>query len=281
MKKSIYILLFLCAICFSFFGFGFSADQLRDEYYQKNAFRIIRNVNSLGQISISYIFPVNSDKLKSFGVSDKEVLTYQFYLTTYVNTLAQSARKNEVEGVEVSDCAYYSDVDGIGYSISFSSVEVQKNYFGISDDENTSVKPKAKGFFVKTLIYKTQFPVSSQKVAGDLKMVCVLATNSWADNSHISTDTKAKIFDELSRRKYIYDFATQEKSLKSKNCFEDDYFVHNFFVKTFDDLATDNTIEFYVSYPNKPIWYISALVVVILGMTVAFVVLKIKKNRKK
>lgn len=282
MKKSIYTLFLLLVCLLSFGGCGQSSKVDNSLIFETNAFRIVRQATNDGQIALSYIFPLNSSYLSSLGFEEDEIKTYRFYLTTYVNALAQSNREKETEGTTVGVCSYYTDVDGIGFSIQFENLEAQKKFFGVEDDEQSSSSSgrKTSGFFIKKLEMTTTFPVSSSKSAGDMKMICSMAISSWCNNSNISDIQKKEILKSLDEIVYIYDFATQEKELKSEIMYQDEYFYHNFFVKTLEDIEQDNKIVFWVTYANRPVWYSLAIVIVVVGMLISYFLL-VKKRKKK
>lgn len=282
MKKSIYTLFLLLVCLLSFGGCGQSSKVDNSLIFETNAFRIVRQANNDGQIALSYIFPLNSSYLFSLGFEEDEIKTYRFYLTTYVNALAQSNREKETEGTTVGVCSYYTDVDGIGFSIQFENLEAQKKFFGVEDDEQSSSSSgrKTSGFFIKKLEMTTTFPVSSSKSAGDLKMICSMAISSWCNNSNISDIQKKEILKSLDETVYIYDFATQEKGLKSELMYQDEYFYHNIFIKTLEEIEQDNKIVFWVTYANRPVWYSLAIVIVVVGMLISYFLL-VKKRKKK
>lgn len=266
----------------SFGGCGQSSKVDNSLIFETNAFRIVRQATNDGQIVLSYIFPLNSSYLASLGFEGDEIKTYRFYLTTYVNALAQSNREKETEGTTVGTCSYYTDVDGIGFSIQFENLETQKKFFGVEDDEQagSSSGRKTSGFFIKKLEMTTTFPVSSSKSAGDLKMICYMAISSWCNNSNISDIQKKEILKSLDETVYIYDFATQEKGLKSEFMYQDEYFYHNVFVKTLEDIEQDNKIVFWVTYANRPVWYAFALLLVLFGVGTSLAILRIKKGKR-
>ena len=282
MKKTVYTLFLLMVVLFGFFGCSNTAEIENSQIYEKNAFRIVRQASNDGQIALTYIFPLNSDYLLSLGYDENDVKTCKFYLTTYVNALAQSNKEKETDGTTVGDCVYFSDVDGIGFSIKFENLQAQKEFFNIEDNEEneTSSDNKVSGFFIKKIELKTKFPVSSSKSAGDLKMICNMAISSWCNNNDIADDQKLKILDYLENSIFIYDFATQQKNLKSDVMYSDEYFYHNVFIKTMDDIEENNEIVFWVTYANRPVWYAFAVVVVVVGMVCAYYFL-IRKNKKK
>lgn len=282
MKKSICTLFLLILSLLSFCGCKNSSEIDKSAIYETNAFRIMRQANSLGQIGLSYIFPLNSAYLSTLGFDEEEVKTYRFYLATYVNALAQSNRERETEGTTVGTCAYFADIDGIGFSINFENLEAQKRFFGVEDDEQESVSSKQKisGFFIKKLEISTTFPVSSSKSAGDLKMICVMAISSWCNNDNISDTREEEILKNLDETVYIYDFATQEKGLQSQLMYQDDYFYHNVFIKTLREIEQDNQIIFWVTYANRPVWYAFALLLVLFGVGASLAILRIKKKKR-
>ena len=248
-----------------------------ENLYEENAFRILRQANSSGQIELSYIFPVNSTLLAEQGFSEEEIKTFRFYLSVYVNALAQQNRQNATEGVTVGNCAYYTDVDGIGFSIVFESLDAQRKFFGVEDDGSSGgTENKTSGFFIKTVCLETTFPVSSVQSAENLKQVCKMALSSWANDKNLeNVEQLSAVYDNSL---FIYDFATTSDDLRSEFMYDDDNFHHNVFFKTLSDIENDNTISFYVSYANTPVWYLSAILLVIVGMGLAYVVLKRKKR---
>ena len=282
MKKSIYTLFLLLVCLLSFGGCGQSSKVDNSLIFETNAFRIVRQATNDGKIALSYIFPLNSSYLSSLGFEEDEIKTYRFYLTTYVNALAQSNREKETEGTAVGVCSYYTDVDGIGFSIQFENLEAQKKFFGVEDDEQagSSSGRKTSGFFIKKLEMTTTFPVSSSKSAGDLKMICSMAISSWCNNSNISDIQKKEILKSLDETVYIYDFATQEKGLKSELMYQDEYFYHNFFVKTLEDIEQDNNIVFWITYANRPVWYAFALLLVLFGVGTSLAISRIIKGKR-
>lgn len=272
-------LLILSLICFD----GCAKTTSVNEFiFEPNAFRIVRQALSSGQITLAYIFPVNSTKLVEMGYNEDEIRAYKFYLASYVNTLAQNIMQKEIDGVEVQNCAYYSDVDGIGFSIIFENLDAQKKFFNVTEESNSSGKNQKKsGFFIKKTQIETTFPISTTKIAGDLKLVCTMAISSWCKNNNISTEKEKDILRIFDESVFIYDFACQDQTLKSSVMYQDQNFYHNIFVKTLDEIEKNNRIIFWVTYINRPVWYLSALIIVVIGMGVSFTFLNCKNNSKK
>ncbi|MDE6583163.1 MAG: hypothetical protein K2K31_00740, partial [Clostridia bacterium] len=233
-------------------------------------------------IGLSYIFPLNSKMMEEKGLSEDERMIFRFYLSSYVNALAKVNRDKNVDGVEVGYCTYIADVDGIGFSISFDSLDTQKEFFGVNDDESqdeNESKTETSGFFMKKISLKTSFPISESS-AQSLKDVCLLAVNSTCESVKISPDRKAVMQSVFEDSIFIYDFASYSSTLKSDNMYEANGVKHNIFFKTMDQLKNDSIIEFYVTGPNHAVWYVSALVLVCVGISVTFMVYKIKTKNK-
>lgn len=278
MKKTVYalFLLVICLFCFPVESvYAQNSDPL-----QKNAFRIVRKGYADGQISLSYIFPINSDGLEKKGFSKEEINVYKFYLTTYVNALAKTNAEKAGEGVTVENSSFYTDVDGIGFSILFKDLDAQKKFFGVTESSGSGGQEKSGLFVTKTKI-NTTFPVSSSKSAGDLKMICLMAVSAWSTNNSLSKEKRELAAANYQDSVFIYDFALQEKGLKSQVMYEDENFYHNVFIKTAQELDTDNKITFWVTNINAPVWYISAIVVVVLGMGMAWLIVCVRRKRKK
>lgn len=248
--------------------------------FETNAFRLLRQTSAEGQIAMAYVFPVNSAELSEQGYTQQQIETYRFYLTTYVNALAKNNAMKATEGTTVGTCQYFSDVDGLGFVMTFEDAEAQNRFFGVSESGQSSSDKESSGFFVKKTTIKTSFPFSKTS-AGNFKMVCLMAVSSWANDQNLSEQQTAnakKIFDDSL---FIYDFATQQSGLKSELMYEDENLFHNVFIKKQEDLE-NASISFWTEMPNYPIWYLTALIVVVVGMVVAFVVSKKKlKTRNK
>jgi len=266
MKKT-FCALFLLAM--TLFCFGFKSDGDFD-FQQKNAFRICRFVTNEGKSSISYIFPVNSERLTE-GFSEEEISQYKFYLGAYVNAFAKNYKKKIIDGVAVESSIYYKDVDGYGFSIIFENENAQKKFFAIEDETATSsTTHRTTGFFVKKTMLETNFPISNSS-AETLRLVCYMAVEAWAKDNNVGVDKKNIIIEEIKNCKFIYDFATQQQSLKSEKMYRDEIFYHNFFIKSYEDLLAGEGIVFWVKSANRPVWYFSALIFVGASMALMWI----------
>ncbi|MBP3619269.1 MAG: hypothetical protein J6J24_01265 [Clostridia bacterium] len=271
------MLVVIFSSCFSGCGQVDMADIL-----QPNAFRILRRISPDGSISLSYVFPLNGNLLVNNGFSKNEVDVLRFYLTTYVNALAKNNEDKKVEGVDINSGLYFEDVDGVGFSINFKNLEAQQKFFGSSSnkEEGGESTLKTTGFFIRKQTLKTVFPISSTKIAGDLKLVCVMAISSWCNDCQISEERKNVALSFLQEAKFIYDFSNWQRGLKSELMYQDTNGYHNVFVKSYQDLSENVGIVFWQIQPNRPIWYLSALAVVLIGIALAFLFLKKKKTKK-
>ena len=201
-------------------------------------------------------------------------------MALYVNSLAKNNKQKAFDGVTVSGCNYYEDIDGIGFSVLFDSTDVQQRFFGAgnSEEKQSGQKKETSGFFVKKTSIKTEFPISSTKVAGDLKMVSLLAISSWSRENGIDEEKKNLIVYRLSNSVFIYDFATPQNGLKSEKMYSENGFFHNVFIKSAQEIEGDNTIVFYVETVDRGLIYICLVFVVVLGVTTAYFITKRKKK---
>ena len=276
--KKIYTL-FLLVVCFIAFA-GCDKQQLNSAVLEKNAYRIERQVQQDGTISLSYIFPVYSDMLAD-NFTKEEISVYKFYLASYINALAKANVKDD-RNIVVSTCNYDENIDGFGFKIKFNNINIQKQFFASKNqEENNLTKIQTKGFFIKKIIIKTQFPIASKKVAGDLKMVSLLAISSWARECEIDDARKQIVLDKLNQAKYIYDFSVYGEGIYSSVMYQENGFSHNVFVKTFEELDEDNTITFYTKTVDKGLVYITITCLVCLGVMIALIVLKYKEKHVK
>lgn len=280
MKKFVYIL-FLFAIILSSFAENIFCAAENENVFEKNAIRIVKKIDENGQIMLSYIFPVNSEVLNN-NFSENEISVFKFYLANYVLALSKTFKKKDGEDVYFSNCEYYVDIDGFGFSIIFKNQKTQNDYFGTSQEgENVSQNSKnliSEGVFLKKTYIKTTFPVSDLKAAGDLKMVCILSVSSWAKDCEISQEKKQLVLDCLSKTKFVYDFAATQNLLKSECMYQEGKFFHNVFIKSQNDIEKDNTIYFWVSYVDKGLCCLVVVILVLVGVGVSLLILKIRKK---
>ena len=276
MKKVIYILFFFFSILYNPVKNVYA--QTSDDIFEKNAYRIVRKIDAEGKICLTYIFPLNSEIVEK-NFTEKQYENYKLYLALYVNSLAKNNKQKVVYGVNVSGCAYYEDVDGIGFSVMFDSAEAQQNFFGVNQKDNgEKQKRKISGLFVKRMSLEATFPVSSTKIAGDLKMVSILAISSWSRENGVDAEKKNLLMEAMSKAVYIYDFATTQNSLKSEKMYSENGFFHNVFIKTTSEIEENNTILFYVESVDRGLIYICLIVVVTIGMIIAYIVAKRKRK---
>ncbi len=280
MKKFVYILFLFVAI-FSMFLNTQNCLAENTDIFEKNAIRIVKKVDENGEIALSYIFPVNSDFLNE-NYSESDVSVYKFYLANYVLALSKTFKKKQNDDVFISNCEYYTDIDGFGFSIIFKNQTAQNQFFEKNQiDANKSQNSKnltTEGVFLKKTYIKTTFPVSDLKSAGDLKMVCVLAISSWAKECEISQEKKQQILEYLSKTKFIYDFASTQKILNSEVMYEDEKYCHNVFSKTQDDIEKDNSICFWLSYVDKGLCCLCVVIFVVFGVVASLLILKFRKK---
>ena len=238
-------------------------------------------LKGISSIGLAYIFPVNSEILKEKGFSDNDIRTFRFYLSTYVNALAEQNRARAGESVSVGSAAYFSDVDGIGFTITFDNLDAQKEFFGTEDDEEekeSGTDTKSSGFFIRKVQMSTSFPVSNTQSADNLKQVCKLAITSWANFNKLDLKNLLTIYDDSN---FIYHFSSAQSSLKSDLCYDDANLHHNVFIKSADDIsAGDTSITYFTSYPNTPVWYITALLLTLAGMTIVYFMMNKKKEKR-
>lgn len=287
MKKSVYILFLITflMISFSLNNLGFASAENQNlpsgnaVILEKNAFRILRQTNLDGEIVLVYVFPLNSAKMQEIGFSNDEIKTYRFYLTTYVNALSQNSKKKNVDGVNVGNCLYFADIDGVGFAIKFDSPDAQNRFFGGGEDDKNENKAQTKisGFFIKKLTLKTNFPFS-EKSASDVKQICAMAVESWCKDNVVDAEKKNKFLKVFDDSIFVYDFGSQNANLKSSTMYESDGLFHNVFAKDINEIKENPEIEFYVKEVNKPIWYIFALGFVLIGVFVALFYFKKKKK---
>ena len=173
----------------------------------KNIFKVQRLADEDGKIVISYIFPLNSDVFHTMN----EQNSFTYYLFMYVNSLANHYKK-DIEGVTVENCKYFSESDGLGFSITFKNIDAQKEYFGTSEDDSTPNLQKS-GFFVQKLTLKTSFAFSRES-ANSYKTLYENCVNSWAENMNISAETKQTLLKRLENATFEYDYASTSNVLK-------------------------------------------------------------------
>lgn len=275
MKKTIFTLFLLIVVVFS--CCGCSKNEVDNRINETNSFRLIRKVDESGKIVVLYSFPVNTKLLEEKGFNELQIKNYRFYLATLVNELIKQNKSKNVEGVEVSVCTYFKDIDGLGFSILFDDIDCQKQFYS-SGEEDSGSSVKTSGLFMKKVKLKTLFPFSKTS-ASQIKQICQIALSSWIRDN--SLENSEEILKTLDDSVYIYDYITCENKLKSQNFYSDGDYFHNVFIKSESEINENENISFYYVVPNAPIWYISALVAVIFSMILYyFVKTKRKKSEK-
>ncbi len=266
MKKSVYILFLLIFTCFLF-----GCDSTKPISISENSFRLIRQTNGQ-ETTLAYSLPLNTNKMSEYGLSAQNIKIFKFYLASFVQALAQQNQDKKVEGVRVSGCTLYSDIDALGFSIVFEDGDALQRFFNSNSEK---VTPKMSGFFVKKATYQISFPFSLQ-TAEDLKQICTMAVESMAESENIKDVSQVlSLYDDSV---FVYDFASKEKGLKSEMFYQGKNFFHNVFIKTSEEIEANPTILFYATAPNVGVWYLFALFGVLLGMIVTYL---IKSRQKK
>ncbi len=288
MKKSIYTLFLL--ICFVVANFGFASNQVfakmqvescaqSESYTQQNAIRVQRSVDE--KITLSYILPANSAKMREIGISEGKISTFRFFLSIYVSAWANGFKDKLCEGVSLQNCVYWQQFDGVGFSLIFDDLASQQKFFGTEGQQSTQQKPKEKGLFFKKICVSTTFPIASEESAKSLQKICCLAIEDWAKEENVENEKVQNLSNFLQNCNFIYDFSTTKNGLLSDDMYFEDEVCHHFFAKTLTQIKQDPTISFWTKTANKPVWCLSVLIVVLLGMAVAFFVINFKqKNRK-
>lgn len=269
MKKTIFALFLLTFCGVLLCGAGFD----KTAYLNKNSFRLTRQINADESIKISYVFPVNSNIILENG-DENDLKTYKFYLYSYVLALAKQNEAKAGKGVAISDIAYFTDVDGIGFSLTFDDVQAQKEFFGSgeSDEKDDKIATKTSGFFMTKTEMELSFPFSKES-AESYKKICIMAINSWCNSTSKDALPYTKALDDSV---FIYDYASPTKTLKSDQMYAGNKHYHNVFVKTQEEIAQNPKIVFYTKVPNVAVWYSTVLLLVIAGSVAAFYVLKNK-----
>ncbi len=280
MKKTFYAL-FLC-LCLVLSLAGCSRGTEKENLIaEKNAFRIIRQVDSSGKIGLSYVFPVNTEIMQAKGFNENEIRTYRFYLSLYIGALAQQYRQRQTVGSSVGNVTYFTDVDGLGFSVIFDDVDAQNRFFNVTSEqeyEKEESRTKTTGFFFRKMQMKTNFPVSSKAAAENLKQINSMAISAWCN---VADQNQADILSMLDKSIFIYDYAHTQKTLKSELYYDDNNFRHNVFIRSLQEIESDSTITFYVSYPNTPIWYLTAIIVTFAVMGILYIAMKNRKEKSK
>ena len=288
MKKSIYTLFLL--ICFVGATFGFASSQVFAEtqeescaqnqsYTQPNAIRVQRIIDD--KITHSYILPANSAKMREIGILEDKISTFRFFLSIYVSAWANSFKDRLCEGVSLQNCVYWQEFDGVGFSLIFDDLASQQKFFGVQGQVGKVQKPNEKGLFFKKISVSTSFPIATEESAKSLQKICFFAIEDWAKEENIEDEKVQKLTDFLQNCNYIYDFSTPNRTLISDNMYFEDEVCHHFFVKNLAQIKQNPTITFWTKTTNKPVWWLSVLLVVLVGMSVAFLSIKIRQKCRK
>lgn len=246
---------------------------LPQKLYEKNAVRLIREIDKEGQIKMTYAFGTNSDNFKSLGLSENDIKIYKFYFASYINSLSKQYKDKAKENAEVSACIYFSDIDALGFYITFKNSNAQSKFYENASQKESGFKLQ-KRFFINRYFLKTDFPIHTKESADSFLLPAKLALQQTAQESGALEDVIEDCLSLLKDTIFIYDFSSAELSLKSQTTYFDGEKTHNFFAKNIDEI--ESPIEFYYTSPNRATWYFCALLVVLIGMSIAFLIQKHK-----
>ncbi len=272
MKKSIFTLFFVFVV-FALCGCS-QRDILPQKLYEKNSVRLIREIDKAGQIKMTYAFGTNSENFKNLGLSENDIKVYKFYLASYINALSKQYKDKAKEGVAVSPCIYYSDIDALGFCITFKNSNAQSEFYESTNQKRDGFKLQ-KRLFINRHILKIDFPIQTKESADSFLFPTKFALQQTAQENSISQTIIDDCLRLLNDTIFIYDFSNEEVSLKSQTTYFDGEKTHNFFATNIDEIETP--IEFYYTSPNRAAWYFCALLVVLIGMIIAFSIQK-RKN---
>lgn len=285
--KKLSVLLLLIFACFSFCG-------CTQALPASNEFIMLSLITSAdGQMSQSLNFSLGTGKLEKAGASALEIEEVKKELIKNVTTfrdefyisfmLIYNASPNEDfqigKALLVSEVKYNKDSDTVQFALTFTSREAWAYYHPKSKEEGDGVDTDY-GFMITQRSTGT-FPFCGEIDTGESKMtVGQRYMNAYLNALSAAPEIKIDYKPDL-----VYNYGTPERSIKSDSEYyftDDNQIYHHVWMRSSDEYLTKNSIEIYVSQPNRGVWYAIALsaTLVVTGVAIAVVALKSKRARK-
>ena len=268
MKK---ILLLFFAFVFSL---SFSSFDVASAESSQNSFKLLKITNGT-TISFAYLFPVNSYAFENVDSVSYE--GFKYYLKNTVSLLSDSYEEKAegIDGISVTKPNYYSDYDSVGFILKFDCIEAFNEYFDVEDSE--PVVPKKTGVFVRKSTYNIAFPFSSSSATALINLMKNTVI-MWGTTFNKDVSTIVSLYDHST---FVYQLASTTKQARSENMSESGGLYYNTFERTFDELAADEPITIYYLEINRAFWYLTAIVLVVVAITIVLIWHKFSTKHKK
>lgn len=201
------------------------------------------------------------------------------YALTYLQNPIEEFKINK--GVLLSDVTYNSDQKVIGFSVVFSSLQAW-SYYNSNGNNSSSNVPSEGNIFYNKKISNGKFIFSNKSTMnGEEKTIGEIYAQKFINSS------KGLSFESYIKNNYkpsfIYSYSTVFDKIKSNANYQfsnNNIFYHIWTVE-FENINDENLVSIYLLIINYGWWYVFAIFITLLFILLSFLIIKIKKNRKK
>lgn len=283
MKKIIFVFLIFSLFCLT--GCDKNNDKIGDDF-------IMISISSGKDENIcqSLNFSVNSNKIKEKSKNNDEYLAFISNLienvkeirNEYLYTVALTYMENPDEnykinkGVVLSNVAYFTESDTVGFMINFTSLE-SWNYYHKTNAQ-TGEKKENKNIFLNRVESKSQF-IFSTKNDSDLTLGEKYKRIYLSSAKGLSFEDK---IDDYSPD-FVYSYSSPYKKLKSNANikFENAQLSYHVWKVEEKFINENNEVLLWYNQINCGMWYLAALIAIVVPTFIILLVYVLKKKIEK
>ena len=245
------------------------------------------SVAANGEVTQSLNFSVNSEKIKKKSQNNSEYLTFianlveniktirdNFLFTIALKYMQNPNEKYKInDGVVISNVLYLTQSDSVGFVIKYYSLDCWNYYH--EPNNNQEVNNESKNIFIKKTVSKSQFVFSNNmddemmvgKKYKDLYLSSAKGLSFENDLNDYSPD-------------FVYSYSTPYKKLHSNADmqFSNNELYYHIWKVNDGELGKEKEISVWQNEINYGMWYLFALIIVLLPTGLILTVYGLKKR---
>ncbi len=264
-----------------------------------NYIMISQGVLANGKVVREFDFSLNSPMLTRLGMSRVEIGKCKDALVENVNlfreefvlsfTLIYKNAENKQPSfalgndLVVTTTQYDSELDNVSFKIAYNTQEVWKFYSQSGSDENESEEKKdnTKIEFISTQTVSSKFPFAQEVSALNGKVTVA----ERYKNAYLSAFEKSSIFEKVKKDynpDFVYNYASPYNKISSNADikFVDSQNLYHHVWKADERQLIDKQINLTIKEANREWWYLTALVVTLVGTSIALAIAYLIKRKK-